>query len=420
MRSNISKVDFMNLVDILKDQLGGEASKSLGKMSGASEGDISKVLGAGLPSILSGLGALASSKQGAGKIAEAIGGMDSSLFGNLAGMLGGAAGQKGGSMLSNLMTGTVVEGLSNAISKFTGVSPGIVKTILGYLTPLVLGAIGKSFGGRAIDASSVSNLFAQQKSSIAASLPKGFSMDGIQGFAALGGGNSTASRPAPAPVQSGGSGMLKLLPLLAIAAIAGAIYYWSTLKKAADDVVAGGTGSVEKAKEEAEGAVNSATNPVGDGATVAGNAAKGVVEGASKMAGDAAKATTDAVGSAKELVGDAAKAVAEKAASVLDGLKGDFGSMFEGLAGKLGKVSDAAGAEEILPDLKGYAEKLDGMAEGVGALPAEGKSIITEMIKGQMDKLTPIFDKFKEMPGVSEAFTKLIEQIKSALMGLIG
>ncbi len=409
----------MNLVDILKDQLGGEVSKSLGKMSGASEGDISKVLGAGLPGILSGLEAIASTKQGAGKIAEAIGGMDSSLFGNLAGMLGGAAGQKGGGMLSNLMTGPVVDGLSNSISKFTGVSPGIVKTVLGYLAPLILGAIAKSFAGRTVDASSISNLFAQQKSSIAAALPKGFSLDGIQGFAALGGGHSSASRPAPAPIQSGGSGMLKLVPLLAIAAIGGAIYYWSTLKKAADDVVAGGTGLVENAKEKAEGTASSATKAVGDAAAAAGDAAKEVVDGAGKMADDAAKAAKDAAASAKDLVGDAAKAVADKAASALEGLKGDFGSMFEGLTGKLGKVSDAAGAEEFLPDLKGYAEKLDGMVKGVGALPAEGKSMIAEMIKGQMDKLTPIFDKLKEMPGVSEAFLKLIEQIKAALAGLI-
>ncbi len=399
----------MNLVDILKDQLGGDVAKSLGKMSGANDSDISKVLDAGLPSILSGLGSLASSKQGAGKIADAINGLDSSMFGNLAGMLGGASGQKGGGMLSHLMSGPVLEGLTSAISKFTGVSPGIVKTLLGYLTPLILGGIAKSFGGGAVDASSVSNLFAQQKSSIAASLPKGFSLDSLQGLASLGGGASS-SRPAPAPVQSGGSGMLKLLPIVAIAAIAGALYYWSTVKKAAEDAAAGGASMVEKAKDGATDAARSVTD-------AAASAAVGTVVGAVDNAG---KMASDAAGSATDLVGGAAKAIADKATAALDGLKGDFGSMFEGLTGKLGNISDAAGAEEFLPDLKGYATKLDGMAKGVGALPAEGRSMITEKIKGQMDKLNPIFEKLAGIPGIGEAFTKLIEQIKTTLMGLIG
>jgi Bacterial protein of unknown function (DUF937) len=398
----------MNLIDILKDQLGGEVTKSLGRMSGASESDIGKVLGAGLPSILSGLGALASTKQGAGRIADAIGGMDSSLFGNLSGLLGGASGQKGGAMLSGLMSGPVVEGLSTAISKFAGVSPGIVKTVLGYLAPLVLGAIGESFGGGAVDASSVSNLFSQQKSSIASALPKGFSLDGIQGFALLGSG-SLPSLPATEPIQSGGSGMLKLGPILAIAAIAGALYYWNTLKKEAEDATVGRSAVVEGAKENAEEAAKSTADAVGGAISAAGDAARDAVEKAGKMASDAA-------GTAKDLVGEAAKA----ASSAFDVMKGDFGSIFEGLNGKLGQITDAAGAEEFLPDLKGYAAKLEGMAKGVRSLPAEGKSTVAEMIEGQLDKLNPVFEKLAGIPGVSEAFTKLLEQIKSTLMGLVG
>ena len=36
----------MNIVDLLKQQLGGEVAKTLGGMAGASEGDLSKILGA--------------------------------------------------------------------------------------------------------------------------------------------------------------------------------------------------------------------------------------------------------------------------------------------------------------------------------------------------------------------------------------
>ncbi len=67
----------MNIVDLIKDQLGGEVSKSLGGLTGIGEGDLSKILSSALPGLLSGLGSMASSKSGAGKIADAIGGLDS-------------------------------------------------------------------------------------------------------------------------------------------------------------------------------------------------------------------------------------------------------------------------------------------------------------------------------------------------------
>ena len=81
----------MNLVDLIKQQLVGEVGKKFGSMTGMGDADLQKTVGAAIPGLLSGLGAVASTKQGAGKIADAIGGMDSSLFGNLAGMLGSSS-----------------------------------------------------------------------------------------------------------------------------------------------------------------------------------------------------------------------------------------------------------------------------------------------------------------------------------------
>lgn len=46
----------MNIVDLIKQQLAGEVTKKLGGMSGIGEADLQKVIGAGLPSLLSGLG----------------------------------------------------------------------------------------------------------------------------------------------------------------------------------------------------------------------------------------------------------------------------------------------------------------------------------------------------------------------------
>jgi hypothetical protein len=378
----------MNIVDILKQQLGGEVAKQLGGMAGASEGDLTKILGAGLPGLLSGLGSLASSKEGAGKIADAIGGLDSSLFGNLAGMLGGETASKGGSMLGNLFGAGMVDNLAGGISKFTGVNAGIVKMVLGYLTPMILGAVGKSFGGSKVDASSITRMFSEQKSNIAAALPSGFSMNSIQGFSSLANPTSAPRLPAPQPAApSGGIGKL-ILPVIAIAALAGLYFYWNNAQKAAKEAADGAAAMVEEAAKDM-----------------------------SSKADDLAK---KAIESGEKMVKEAAEKMPSLPGVDLDAIKGQFSEMFDGMAGKLGDVTDAAGAEQILPDLKGYASKLDGLSTAVSALPAEGKSMIVDLIKSQMDKLNPILEKLTGIPGIGETVLQVIDQIKDKLKLMVG
>ena len=386
----------MNIVDVLKQQLGGEVAKTMGGMAGASEGDLSKILGSALPGLLSGLGSMASSREGSGKIADAIGGMDSSMFGNLAGMLGGSAASKGGSMLGNLFGAGLVDNLSASISKFTGVNSGIVKMVLGYLTPMILGAVGKSFGGGKVDASSVSRLFSEQKSNIAASLPSGFSLNSIQGFSALANSGTPSRQPTPQPAAPSGGGLGKLLiPAILLAAIAGVYFFWNNAQKAA-----------KEATDKAASMVKDSAGAVGDMAAKTKDAAAGMVQGGEKMASDASKSVKDAIGKLPSLD--------------LDSIKGQFTSMFDGMTGKLGEIKDAAGAAEILPDLKGYASKLDGLSTTLTALPAEGKSMVVELIKSQLDKINPILEKITGYPDISEVVLKVIEQIKDKLKSLVG
>ncbi len=381
----------MNIVDALKQQLGGEVAKKLGGMAGVSEGDLTKILGAALPGLLTGLGSMATSKEGAGKIADAIGGMDSSLFGNLAGMLGGAAASKGGSMLGSLFGAGIVDNLSGAISKFTGVNAGIVKMVLGYLAPMILGAVAKSFGGSKVDASGISRLFSEQKSNIAASLPAGFSPNSIQGFSSLANAGASSRLPAPQPAApSGGLGKL-LLPLIAMAALAGLFFYWSSTQRAAKEDVDGAATMMKDGGYSVEGATSQA------------------VDGGEKMMSDAAKSLKDAVGSMPSLP------------SVdLDSIKGQFTNMLDGMAGKLGGVTDAAGAEQLLPDLKDYASKLDGLSATMSALPAEGRSMIVDLVRSQLDKLNPILEKLTGLSGIDETVLQVLGHIWDKLKSLAG
>jgi F0F1-type ATP synthase membrane subunit b/b' len=411
----------VNVVDILKSQLSGDVLKNLGGALGAGEGDLSKILGAGIPAILGGLGKVASSKEGAEKVAGAVGGVDTGMLGDLVGMLSGTAGKQGGGMLGNLLGPGLVDNMASSIAKFTGLNVELVKTALSYLAPLVLGAIAKSFGGTRPNASAISGFFESQKSNIASALPQGFSLDSIQGFASLGssGGNTKSSAtPVVGETSNGGGGKLLLLAL-AIAALVGLYFYWDKAQKAKNDAAEAVDATLaagEKAAAEAKATVDKVAADTMRTMSETTSSAKEKVDEALKAveatAADAGKNILDKAGAMKDKAADLMS-------SGMDAIKGDFTKYFDGLTTKLGNVSDAAGADELLPDLESYSSKLDTMVKSANVLPSDAKSMLTDVVKGGMEKLNPIFDKLKEMPGLGDAFKQLIEQIKAKLMGLL-
>jgi hypothetical protein len=354
----------MNLVDVIKQQLMGEVGKKIGSMTGIGDADLQKTVGAALPGLLSGLGAVASTKQGAGKIADAIGGLDSSLFGNLAGMLGSGAMQKGGGMLSNLMGSTVIDGLASAISKATGISQSMIKTALGFMTPMILGAVGASFKGGKIDASGITKLFDEQKQNISASLPPGLNLDSIPGFRSLSSaGSAVASAASQAPAAAA-SGLSKLLvPGLLLAAILAGVFFL-----------------MNRAPE----------------------AAKKVSDAASSAATKGVDAASDALSNAIPKVN-------------FDSVKGDFTGLMDGLGLDLGKITDVASADAAMPSLKDAIGKLETMSGVVNQLPAESKSMFGDLAKGQLDKLNPMIEKISAIPGLGDAVKALLEQLKALI-----
>jgi hypothetical protein len=372
----------MNIVDLLKNQLSGQVAKQVGGAVGINEADLSKVLGAGLPGLLGGLGKLATTNQGAGKIADAIGGIDSSLLGNLAGMVTGSIGKQGGGMLGSLLGGTMVDGLAASISKLTGVNAGIIKTVLGYLAPMVLGTVGSTFGGSKPDANKLQKFFSEQQSNISAAMPAGFSLDSIPGFQSLASTGSPApnhnpshaSAPHKAPTGSTASKIFS--PLLLIGALGGLIYYVMN--------------QVPQPKAAPELPTIEVTAPE----------------------------TKTEMPSIPKI--DLGKIAPELPKFDLDGMKDKMTSMLDGLGSKLTSATDAASAEAILPDLSGYADQIGTLSESMKIIPAEGKSMISGLIKSQLDKLDPMFEKFTSIPGIGDSVKAAIEKIKTTLLQMVG
>lgn len=363
----LAEANTVNLVDMLKEQMMGEVGKKLGGMIGAKEADMGKILSAGLPSVLSGLGSIATTKTGADKLAKSINGMDSSVFGDLGKMLGSNAMSSGGGMLGGLLGGNVVDGIANVIAKFTGINVAIVKSALGYLAPIVLASVGASFKGAKPDGTGIAKLFSEQKGNISAAMPKGLSLDSVPGFQSLASNVAGTANQAASEV---GSGIGKLIvPVAVIAAIVAAGFFlFNNGKKELDAV-----------KEK----------------TVDAN----------RTAMDAKLGPASSVNSAVDASADVVKT--------------SINGMMDGLMTNLNAIQDSAGADAAMPALKEMASKVDGIGLSISALPEGQRTMIGSIIKAQLVKLNPILEKISALPGVGDSFKALLNQIKEKLSSFI-
>jgi hypothetical protein len=230
----------MNLVDLVKDQLTSQVLGNLGSLIGASESDTRSATNAAVPALLGGLAKLASSQGGASQITSALGGLDLGALGNLAGLLGGSnasrLGDQGGSLLGSLFGTSATSKMVETLAGFLGMKPGIARSLLAYLAPIVLGMVAKQFTGGRADAAGLQRLFADQGDNIRRALPAGLSLGDFGAVAPQGGhGRETHGRDYREPAKSGFPAWLPLilLPLLAF----GAWYLMNRDKEARKAVV---------------------------------------------------------------------------------------------------------------------------------------------------------------------------------------
>jgi hypothetical protein len=393
----------MNLVDLLKSQMSSEVTKQLGGMLGTSDSDTGNLLKASLPALLAGLGSVASKKDGADKIATAIGGLDSGMLGNLGKMLGGADAKKGGDLLGSLLGNNMLTSLLPLLGKFVKLDPSLITKALGLLAPLVLSSIGSVFKGQKVDGAGISRLFSEQKSNIASAIPAGLSLANLPGLESLGNVGKVANQAmnqASKATADAGSGLGKLLlPLLALAAIIGGILWFMN----------SGAKKVEDAAKKAVETGAKAVAGVADAGKEVVKAGEKAAAGAAGAVKDAAKSTVEA---AKDMIGDVA-------VPGFSDLQKGFSGMFDTVGPLLGGIKDAAGAEAALPDLEKAVTGLDGMMGTLGGMPEVAKSAVSTMVQSQLDKIGPVIDKIVGMQGVGEKVVGVLKSLKDKLGGLV-
>lgn len=143
----------MSLMNVLMEQLGGSATRQIGKQLGLDEGLASKAIAGALPMLLGGLTRNAQQQGGADSLLGALDrDHDGSVLDDLAGYVSSGPGRHGDGILGHLFAGkrsTVESGLS----QMSGIDSGKAGQLLAMLAPVVMGALGKQRQSQGLDAS---------------------------------------------------------------------------------------------------------------------------------------------------------------------------------------------------------------------------------------------------------------------------
>lgn len=239
----------LNIIDLIKGQLGPALVSQAASQLGESESGISKAISGLLPAVVGGMANNADKPE----VLDAITGAASSgMLGNL---LGGATGNSLISSVLSSIFGDKIGALVNSISTFSGVSNSSSSSLLSMVTGAALGSIGKYAADNNIGASGITSLLHDQKGVVSSLLPAGLSLASLGLGNAFGDhdphkvkvtsydepkvevnrGGETHVTSTPNNNNEGGSILKWLLPLLLLALAAW--FLWKQCNKPADQTV---------------------------------------------------------------------------------------------------------------------------------------------------------------------------------------
>ena len=367
----------MNISDLIMSQLTSpDVLSKLGGLIGANDSQTKTATSAAVPALLNVFGKMASTNSGADQLAKAMGGLDLGMLGNLAGLLGGnqasGLGSLGGNLLTSLLGGgNMMSSLVGTLASFAGMQPGIMKTLVTYLAPIVLGMVAKQFTGKP-DAAGVARLFSEQSGNIRNALPRGLSLADFDAVSGRGSETVRSGSHSHETVRHGGhsrepqpAGGLPgwLLPLLALGALAAGWYLWNQ-NRPKDVVVAQGERKVgpvtERVTEVIERQGREVTDTVVDSFSIDPKFLEAVRVG---------KNATE---------------------------------LFGGLTSVLKGVTNEETARLAVPELEKLAPMLTSLEAEAGRLPAAEKSVFNDFVGKNLGLLSKVIDTVMVLPGVKD------------------
>jgi len=167
----------INIVDLVKNQLTGANLGKLSSFLGESSDRTQTAVGAAIPTLLAGFTNAASTPEGAQRLSDAAVEHESFAdnYGDAVSSQGASLASKGSAGLSSLLGGGMLSNISSVLGRFTGLKSGSTSSLLGLLTPIILGVLGKHARSTGLNASGLAGFLGSQKESIAAAMPAGLS-----------------------------------------------------------------------------------------------------------------------------------------------------------------------------------------------------------------------------------------------------
>jgi LysM repeat protein len=219
----------LNLVDYIKGYLSGDFKNGVASFLGESKDKTQSGINAAVPGVLLGLDRAASEPEGVRRLATAVDNADDRILSNLDGMFGPSSfGDMGSTALQSILGVGGLSELTGNLGRTSGLSGKAVTTLLGFLAPVVFGALKRLKLSRGLDAAGLSSLLSSQRSNIEAAMP-----DAMREF-------TEETYRAPLPVSNirtteahpnvererRKSSFGWILPLAILAGLLGLLWYW--------------------------------------------------------------------------------------------------------------------------------------------------------------------------------------------------
>ncbi len=371
----------LNLIDLLKGQLGNAVAGQIGKSLGIGEKAASSGLDALIPVILGKVIQQTSTKSGAEDFSRTLdrdelrGG---GLLDNIGDIFGGGKKQEqvsglGGTLVKALF-GDKLGAFLPLLSKLLGIDSGKSSSLLGMLVPIVFSFLSKQKSQQNLDPMGFANLLGSQKDIIAKAMPAGFSDAlGLASILPSGGSSSRPSGSRPSQAQtssSGGGGFARLLiPLLIAAALAYFGYqYFNRGAEKAKDVV---EGIAEKLPEVPEISIPKFDLPDFSGLKL------------------------------------------PEEAGELSSVFGKFNEAFQ-------DVKDEASAKLAIPKFENLNAQFDSFSGKLGSLPEAVQSAVKSGVGGYLEPIQKLIDQIYAIPGVKSILEPLLNATIAKIKGLAG
>jgi len=377
-----------NLVSYVMQFLTPDMISRIATALGLSRSDAQSGVTAVVPALLGALSGLADKPGGSQTLVNTIK-QQSGVLDNFASMIGGnnqsSFIERGSSLLTSLLGSHDQAALTGAIARFAGLGQTKATSLLGMLTPVVMGLIGKQIGARGVDVGSLTSLFASQKEQIAQAMPAGMGelLDraGLtSGLASLRGAAGRAATETTTPFpqytaarERAGRDTTTLgipnwaywvVPLIVLGGL-----LWYLLGRPAEHE--------RVAQREAPAPTQQAQPP---------------------------------------------QATASSQNVVVGGVdvKNTLGDSISDMRTSLQGVTDVASATAALPRLEAARTQIDKVSGLVGQLTPDQRKVVAGVVAPAMPTINRLSDRVLEMPGVGDLLRPTVDPMKTKLAELSG